>query len=492
MSRKHTMNHLHLCLAFFVGWLWVAPAAAQVSPGSQDSLALSLEEGVRRVAQQGEEVQTARAQVDAADARVGAARSAAFPQLNGNLGYTRTFASVFTSGGGGGFGDLPFSRQNSYSLGLNASQVLFAGGRIRSSIDAAQSGVEAAQANLTQAEAQTRLQVRDAYYQTLLAREMVTIADSALQQAERFLEEERLRFETGQTSELDVLNAEVELENLRPQLVQAHNAADAAALNLKRLVNIPLEQPLRLTTQLHLPPEEELAQPTLLPEARVLREATLRAAEAQVAVGEEQVDIEQSAYLPSISVNTSYGQQLYAADIFSFQGDWTPNWTAGLSISVPIFNGLQRRAQVGQAQAQLSTARLQRTQQEEAVQLQYQQALNEKERAATLIQARQRTVDQAQRVYELTVLRYEQGRTTQLAVSDARLSLLQARSNLVQALSDYYTAETVLIGPMEGAAVGEASATQQPGSGSQAGQQQPAGGSSIGLPIPGLGGGGLP
>jgi len=48
----------------------------------------------------------------------------------------------------------------------------------------------------------------------------------------------------------------------------------------------------------------------------------------------------------------------------------------------------------------------------------------------------------AQRVYDLTVLRYDRGLATQLEVSDARLSLLQARSNLAQAIADYHIADT--------------------------------------------------
>jgi outer membrane protein TolC len=53
-------------------------------------------------------------------------------------------------------------------------------------------------------------------------------------------------------------------------------------------------------------------------------------------------------------------------------------------------------------------------------------------------------VDQAQRVYDLTVLRYEQGLASQLEISDARLSLLQARTNLAQAVSDFQIADATL------------------------------------------------
>jgi outer membrane protein TolC len=47
-------------------------------------------------------------------------------------------------------------------------------------------------------------------------------------------------------------------------------------------------------------------------------------------------------------------------------------------------------------------------------------------------------------VYDLTVLRYEQGLASQLEVSEARLSLFQARTNLAQAVSDFQIADATL------------------------------------------------
>jgi outer membrane protein TolC len=95
------------------------------------------------------------------------------------------------------------------------------------------------------------------------------------------------------------------------------------------------------------------------------------------------------------------------------------------------------------------------------------------------MQARQRTVEVAQRVYDLTVLRYERGLATQLEVSDARLSLLQARTNLAQAIADFYTADsgqvsTMNLGDASAAASAAGQATQQtqaaqPQGGAQAG-----------------------
>ncbi len=108
---------------------------------------------------------------------------------------------------------------------------------------------------------------------------------------------------------------------------------------------------------------------------------------------------------------------------------------------MPIFSGFRAQAEVQQARVALDQERLKAAQLRENVQLQYEQAIGEKQRAAADLSARQLTVDQAQRVHDLTVLRYEQGLATQLEVSDARLSLLQSRTNFAQAIADFYLAD---------------------------------------------------
>jgi outer membrane protein TolC len=140
----------------------------------------------------------------------------------------------------------------------------------------------------------------------------------------------------------------------------------------------------------------------------------------------------------------NYGRVLYPTEIFA-GGDWRSDWSAALSIELPIFSGFRRQAQIASARAQLETSELQLGQLREAVQLEFQQASNEKARARASIAARRETVSQAQRVYDLTELRYGRGLATQLEVSNARLELLQARTNLAQALTDYYIADAGIV-----------------------------------------------
>ncbi len=456
-----------------------APCAPAAARPDADAVPLTLDEALARAVGESQEVRLARSQVALAQAQVTSARSAALPQLSGSLNYTRTFDSPFRTGGttapdttagfrpdttaslaervryleqqvpnvglgglGSLFGSLPFGQQNTYVAALTGSQTLYAGGRVGAALRIADQYRESARLGLAESTADIQLQTREAYLRALLAQELERIAAAAVTQADSFLAQERLRQQAGTASELAVLRAEVSLENLRPQLVEARNAASLATLDLKRLVDLPLAQPIVLTTPLRAPSASELAESRVAPELLLTQRAAVQAAERQVTIREEQVRIARSAYLPSIDLRVNYGRQAFPGQVLDFSGlAWRTDFNAVVGVSVPIFNGLRTRADVQQAQVTLEQERLRLGQLRENVQLQYEQALGEKQRAAASLTARERTVEQAQRVHDLTVLRYEQGLATQLEVSDARLSLLQSRTNLAQAIADFYLAD---------------------------------------------------
>lgn len=446
-----------------------------------DSVQLSIEDAVARAAEQSEEVRLARSQVELADAQVDNVRANALPQLSGSLGYTRTFKSQFEGGGsfeipdslefepdslasvqdrlrylekhaetaglggiGGLFGSLPFGQANAYNMSVNGSQALWSGGRLGAAMKSAGYFKESTTLQLHEQLADIDLSVRAAYYHALQAGELQRISQAAVTEAETFLQLEKLRERSGSSSELDVLRAEVAAANLRTQLVQANNNAALALLDLRRLVNLPADQPIKLTTRLAVPTPDVLAREPADSTALATR-ASIEAAERQVSMRDLGVKIARAAYLPSANLRFNWGRFLFPTSAFSFGGvDWRTDLTATISVDVPIFDGLRRQADVQQARVESERARLQLAQIREGVRLQYEQAIGERRQAAAEIFARQQTVNQAQRVYDLTVLRYDRGLASQLEVSDARLALLQAGTNLAQALSDFYIAEATV------------------------------------------------
>lgn len=456
-----------------------APAeAAEEAAG----VSLTLGEAVDAALERSEEVRAARARVRAASAQHRAARSALLPQVNTQLAYTRTLRSVFQSAGGGFtlpdslrfepdptapleervtyledrvpsaafgalgslFSDLPFGNEHTWVAALSFSQPVFTGGRLVSSVRAAGYGEDAAESAYEEATADVVLQVRQAYRDAALARDAAEIVAASVELAAEHFDQVRLRLDAGRASELEAMRAEVELENLRPQLVQAENAAELAMLNLKRLTNIPVEVAVVLTTP--LVPEGEPALAADLPELEeamtLLRSrASVRAATAQLELREEQVGIARAAYFPNVALTGTFSRQAFPTGFqFPSGGDWRDDWSVGFAVQWPLFQGLRRDADVDAARAQVVEAQLQLDQLMEGVRIDYESALAELERSRTQIAAARHTVAQAERVYELMELRFSEGLATQLDISDARLALQQARLNQVQAYHDAYVA----------------------------------------------------
>jgi outer membrane protein len=458
-----------------------ASSAQPQARASRDSVPVTLANAIERAIGESQEVRLARSQVRLAEAQVGSVRSGIFPQLDGRVGYTRTFASPFSGGGTftlpdslrfepdpsapiadrvtyledhaetaglGGlgmlFGNLPFGQENTYTAALTGTQTLYSGGRLGAGLRIAKEFLAAAQLNLQEQTAEIELQVRSAYYRARLAQELVSISRAALEQGERFLASERLRREAGTGSELDVLRAQVSVANLQPQLIEAVNAAELATLDLKRLIDVPLDQQIVLATPLDVPSTFAEVDSAAAIVDQLSRRASIAAQERQVAIRQAQVRIARAGYYPTLSLNLNYGKQIFPTGVFRLNEQWRSDVFASLSLSVPIFNGMRTRAEVAEAQVAVDQERLRLQQLRESVQLTYERARGERERSRSSIAARQLTVQQAQRVYDLTVLRYEQGLASQLEVSDARLSLLQARTNLAQAVADFYIANATL------------------------------------------------
>ena len=111
-----------------------------------------------------------------------------------------------------------------------------------------------------------------------------------------------------------------------------------------------------------------------------------------------------------------------------------------MTLSVPIFNGFHTHGQVVEAKAEYEKAKATRDLAVKGAAIEAAQARDEIERAQTTLLARRETVRQAQRAWELAGVRFKNGMSTQVEVSDARLQLQSSEVNEVQAMRDYLVA----------------------------------------------------
>jgi outer membrane protein TolC len=430
----------------------VTPPALAAQAPAAGSRVLSLEDALTLAEARNESVLIAEAGVRRARGVEAQAHSQRLPQLTGTASYERTLKSEFEgifdadSFGGGGeggandFADLPFGQPNAYRLGLSFSQLLYAGGRERALEAQARLGRESATLSVGSAKAQLALDVAQAFYDAALADRLVAIADETLAQATRTFEQTRAKHEAGLASEFELLRAQVGRDTLQSPRVRAGNTRDVAYLRLKQLLDLPMATPIQLAAQLddpRLAPAGRFA--TRLAEAEATPAPRLRTAVTQadlgVQAGEAGVTVADAQRKPAVAIQSAYGLVNYPSAFPRFD-DWRTNWTIGLGVQLPILTGGRIKAEQNIARADLDSAKARLQLTKELSDLDDASARASLGAARAEWEAAAGTIQQASRAYEIAELRFREGLSTQLELSDARLLLAQAQVNRARAARD--------------------------------------------------------
>ena len=426
-----------------------------------DTLRLSVDEAVSIALRQSDEVGVAAAQVNVADAQYGAARANVLPQLR----FSGSYLHVYESARGQAVGSV-FNQPNTYTAAANISQTLFQGGKLVSAARAANELREAARFDEREQRANVTLLVQRAYLQALFADRIaelqqrnLALASSRVVQVEQF---ER----AGQAARYDVLRARVERANIEPLAIQALSDRELAVLELKRVLNLPVERPVALVSRID--PVAAAALLGAMDETTAVAErAAVRSAELNLAARQLGVRVARADYFPTLTAFFQSGYQAYpppgsgfpttrgtlsdtncpagsAATLRCQNGGFFSDRQAGLNISFPIFDGFRVKSNVDLAKAQTRLAELQLQQQREAVSLDVARARAELRRARAVFAARQQNSAEADEAFRLATLRFARGLSTQLEVSDAQLALLTAQSTEARATYDLFLASADL------------------------------------------------
>lgn len=372
-----------------------------------------------------------------------------------------TFSRCSSGGGGIDFTKVGFGSKNQYQLGLTGSVNLFAGGRISAQNAAAVAGRRSADIELSAQRAQLRLDVAQAYFDAALADRLVVIADSSLMQTEEALRQTSLARQVGNQSEFELLRARVTRDNQVPVLLQAKTARELSYLRLKQLLNLPYADSLSLTDGIgdDVPAgtmsvasntntaANAAAKVVALTDSIVQRSdtsadarATVRQLGESVNVQEAQRRVTKSEYLPSVTLSSSYGRVAFPASGIPDWNAFVNNWTITLGASVPIFTGGRIRGENVVAAANVAEAKARLQQTREFAALDARQAVATLEQAAATLAASAGTAEQASRAYTIAEVRFKEGLSTQLELTESRVLLQQARWNRAQASRDFQVA----------------------------------------------------
>lgn len=423
-----------------------APPPAPPPGQASRTLVLSLSDALNIAMGESETVWVAEAGVMRAMGNESIARSGFFPQVSGSAQYTRTLRSQFSginfggSGNSGGGSQLPFGRENQYTLGLNLNQLIFDAGQTAARNRAAQARRRSADIDVTAAQAQTLLDVTRAYFDAQLSDQLVDIAQSSLGQTEEVLRQTEVGKQVGAQAEFDLLRARVARDNQLPLLIQRRNDRVLAYSRLKQLLNLPLTDDLRLTTGV----EDLDPRFATVSDPAPVERSGVRQAEENVTASREAVSEARGQRLPSVSLSSRYAPVAYPNSGVPGWSDFREDWTVSLNLTVPILTWGRLRGNEMVARSNLSEAQARLQQSLEAAALDAQSSQNDLATAQATLQSNTSTVEEARRAYSIAQIRFREGISSQIELTDARLQLEQAEVSRARALRDVQVARARL------------------------------------------------
>ena len=372
--------------------------------------------------------------------------SSLYPQLSVSGQYSLAIRNQQMAEG------LSFGGKNTFNATANLSLPLFAPSvyrQMKLTKTQMAMAVESARANRIDMVAA----VRSSFYNVLLAEQSMKVLQEAYETTQRVVDNTKELFENGLAAEYDYITAQVQLSNLKPQLLQAEKGIELTKLQLKMYLSIPEEVEINIIGELDNFRDNVLMHTDY--DVDLSKNTTIVNLELQSELLDHQEKLIQTTRMPTIA---AFGQISYIGqervNLGGLLGGMTGGATTenqskfwwqypiniGAQISIPLFAGFNKTNQIKAIRNQRAQLDVQRDYAERGVKLQVQQSINTLLTARETMLANELTVDQAQKAYEISYTRYSAGAGTILELNNSLLTLTQAQLNYSQAIYDYLSA----------------------------------------------------
>lgn len=399
---------------------------------------LTLEETIRLALENNHDFKQVKIENKKAEEQVREAYgSSLFPSIDGRLNYSRALKRpefIFEA-----FGEtqrIQVGTANSLTAGVTVEQPLFSGAMFLA-VKIAETYSEISARSVKYTEAELIKRTKESYYTYLLVQELINLAELQLERAEKNLRNTQSMFDAGLASDYDVMRANLEKQNLIPQVSSAKNQLNQAANNIRLLTGLSENEEIIIEDSLEyieseLPSFEDGLY-TVLNNNELVKQKEL-----ETKMQDLVASYEFTQHLPKINAFGNWQTQAQEEDDRGF-GDWRyrNSITVGVELSLPIFKGFTIDSKVEQAELDLKIAQEGLSKVKKETRNQYENLRLTINSTREQINAYQVGVKEAERGYEIAVKRYESGLGTQLEIADALYQSTLAKVNLLQSIHSY-------------------------------------------------------
>lgn len=341
-------------------------------------------------------------------------------------------AEVF-GGPPGTFQAVQFGTKYNASGGFDISQTLF-DGQVFVGLQAREASIQLFEKRKEITEEMINVNVQKIYYQLVVGKQQMTSIDANIDRFEKLLNDTKKIFEQGFAEKLDVDKVSVQLNNLVTEKAKVQNRLDAGNAALKYLMNMPQKETLVLTDSLE---EGQLKESILNTEYQYSDRKEFQLLDVTRRLNEFNIKRYKLSYLPTLSAFGSYNKnaQRKRFDFFK-DGQWFTTSLVGLRLNVPIFDGFAKKARVNQAKLALQQTNNNVEDLKQSIDNDVEQAKLTFTSSMLTIDNQRKNMELAEKVYNTTKLKYEQGLGSNQEIYTAQTELKLAQNNYYGALYD--------------------------------------------------------
>lgn len=435
-------------------WFLSFGLAGQPAQAQQEVKAFSLPEAIKYALENRINLKILQNQEQIDKAKVGEIRATGLPQINAGVDISNNFIPQKSKVKFPGQEEptiLTFAQPWTGSAALSGSQLLFDGSYLIG-LKAASTYTELSRKNTQQGQIEVAEQVSKAYYGVLVAKEQIKLLSQNLTRLDTLLRQTTIMNQNGFVEKLDVDRLKVSLNNLKIDYEKAQRLLMLSEQLLKFQIGVPQEQPIILTDQLN---ENALASTG----AEANTNGFNYANRIEYSILETQRDLAllnqrniKAGYWPRLLLTGNYGYnsnetslsnlaKVRASESAGSNRTWFDFGVVGVSLQVPIFDGLRKSYQLQQSRIELENVRLGFEQLQQSIDLQLRQADVTVENTQSVLRAQRQNLDLAEEIARVARIKYQEGVGSNLEVITAETDLRAAQTNYYSALYDALIAQ---------------------------------------------------
>ena len=360
--------------------------------------------------------------------------------LNGTITYTIKTATMNI---GGNQVKMSNDASNSWNGALNISLPVYAPAVYRT-MKMTQDDIALAAEKSRASRLDLINQVTKAYYQLMLAQDSYAVLQKSYNYSEENYKVVKAKYEQGSVSEYDKISAEVQMRNIKPNVVAAANAVNLAKTQMKVLLGIG-DPELEVQIQDNLKNYEQIVhEHDPLQQVSLEQNTTLRQFNFNQKMLDHSLRIQKSSFIPTLALNYQYQYQALFNQNFQFWNyNWTPSSTVALTLSIPLYHA-DNFTKMKTTRIQMQQLAENRLNTERQLNMQVQTYLDNMQASNEQMASNKESVAQAEKGLLIAQKRYDVGRGTILELNSSEVALTQAELTYNQAIYDYLTARADL------------------------------------------------